>query len=61
MPAGNYLQGAYVQAWVWIDLRPDQGQESNEQLRRIAKNRWHREGEVEIDDHAGVSRSYVDG
>ncbi len=61
MPAGGDLQGAYVQAWVWVDLNPVDGQIDDDTIRARARACWQEDGEIEIDDDAHVSRSYTDG
>jgi len=54
------LQGAYVQAWVWVDIDGTK-EVSDEDFRTEAKELYAREGLIEIDDSAEVSRSYEGG
>lgn len=51
------LAGAYVQAWVWVCLGPDQQDLTEDQIRTLARARWHRDGACEIDPDAVVSLS----
>ena len=67
------LQGAYVQAWVYVDLRdyndltsfPDpigkDGELTDNTFRQMARLTFLEEGVIEIDDDARVSRSYEEG
>ena len=56
------LVGAYVQAWVWVDLDVEGDQEpSLGEIRQLAQRTWSKDGEIEVDDTAAVSRSYEEG
>jgi len=50
------MVGAYVQAWVWVDIDDDQ-QLNEDQIRELAVEQWHKPGECEIDSDAVVSIS----
>jgi len=58
------LQGAYVQAWVWVEAAefdPGSGpsdQEKEAAARDAARQMYHKDGELEIDDNDKVSLSY---
>ena len=59
---GNNLIGAYVRAWVWVELETNQI--SNGEITTLAKEIWHVAGEIEVDEYDGklprnVSRSYT--
>ncbi|KKM64889.1 hypothetical protein LCGC14_1496780 [marine sediment metagenome] len=61
------LEGAYVQAWVWVEAAefdPGPGPSDAEKeaaARDAAQQTHHRDGELEIDDDAKVSLSYESG
>jgi len=52
------LRGAYVQAWVWVDLEADNEDWTDDEIVYEARLQLQRYGELEIDDGAEVSRSY---
>ena len=67
LPVERRLAGAYVQAWVWVDLAstPDA---SREDILLIARKQYEGrqlsmdlDGEIEIDPDAEVSLSYEGG
>lgn len=57
------LQGAYVQAWVWVDAAEFDpsglsDQEMEAAARNTARQMYQKDGELEIDDNDKVSLSY---
>ena len=63
MPTEKMVQGAYVQAWVWLGLCHDDGTPlrdssiTDEEIVNMARDEWAVDGELEIDAEAEVSRS----
>lgn len=60
--------GAYVQAWVWVynpshdASAENEGRDyTEEEYRALAREEWHKDGEIEVDEDAKVSISEVDG
>lgn len=53
------LRGAYVQAWVWVDLDGNDDDYTDDDICDLARDKWEHEGELEIDRLPPiVSRSY---
>lgn len=52
------IEGAYVQAWVWVELdQPAESATVSDAVFRAKANQQYQEaGQVEIDPHARVSR-----
>ena len=59
-PMTKRLIGAYVAAWVWVDLEDADRDLGDETVRSTAYFAWQRAGQIEIDDNAVVSYSYED-
>lgn len=56
------LAGAYVQAWVWVELDNERDAFiTDTRIREIAQDDYVHDGDIEIDHDAKVSRSYVGG
>lgn len=63
------LIGAYVKAWAWVSYEgdgpegddPDDLNITDNDFRKWAKRIWAKDGEIEFDDDAAVSRSYENG
>ena len=54
--SGHGIHGAYVEAWVWVDLDKGHREYSDEEIIQCAKERHEKLGELEIGDEAIVSR-----
>ena len=54
-------QGAYIQAWVWVDLDETQQDLTEDDIRGLARSKWAEDGECEIDENAAVSMSEENG
>lgn len=50
----DFDNGAYVQAWVWVNRRTKRSPTVSD-YRKWAKEEFHEEGRIEIDDNARVS------
>lgn len=58
---GRRIRGAYVQAWVWVDV--DEAEYTSRRYAkaaflRAAKNLYHEEGHIEVDAGAQVNLSW---
>jgi len=56
------IQGAFVQAWVWIEFSEPMSnrQATDTRIRDMARKQWASD-DIEIDVNAVVSKSEVDG
>ena len=52
----NEAAGAYVEAWVWVERRTKRTPTVDD-YKKWAKQEFHDEGRIEIDDNARVSDS----
>ena len=52
----NEAAGAYVEAWVWVERRTKRTPTVGD-YRKWAKQEFHDEGRIEVDDNARVSDS----
>jgi hypothetical protein len=54
------VHGAYVAAWVYVELPTGHEAYQDHELRRLARQQYGRDGEIEIDEDAEISRNEED-